>query len=290
VVLCVHLWFLPLVSSKSFAINGAELVYEDLGHGARPLVLVHGFTGYRDDFRDHLPALATLGPTIVYDHRGHGDSAHTGDATTYTLAQLVADLRAVLDALGVPRCDLLGHSMGGMVALRFTLAYPERVASLVLMDTAARAPDRMPRAPLAAAGSIARSDGMAALAALLRRRAGDDPNRPAADRRLEREMGEAFWERRRRRLEAMDPEAFAALALELADQEPVTARLAEIRCPTTVIVGEQDLGFLTPAAELAEQIPAALLVTIPNAAHSPQLENPTAWLATLQAHLARVRA
>jgi pimeloyl-ACP methyl ester carboxylesterase len=270
-------------------INGAELVVEDEGDGNRPFVLVHGFTGYRDDFRGHLPALAVLGRTIVYDHRGHGDSANTGDAAGYTFAQLVDDLRSVLDWLGVGRCDLLGHSMGGMIALRFALAHPDRVASLVLMDTAARAPDHMPRAPLAAAGSIARSDGMAILAGLMRARAADDPHRPVAERRLEAELGEAFWERRRRRLEAMDPEAFEPLVLELVDQEPITLRLCDIACPTTVLVGAEDVGFLAPARELAEHIRGAELITIADAAHSPQLENPAAWLAAIQAHLRRAR-
>ena len=179
--------------------------------------------------------------------------------------------------------------MGGMLALRFALAYPQRVASLVLMDTAARAPDQMPRAPLAAAGAIARTDGMATLAELLRGRAADDPGRPEAEHRLEREMGAAFWERRRRRLVAMDPEAFAVLALELVDHTPLTDRLAEIRCPTLVIVGEQDAGFLAPAEELARGIPGARKVVIPGAAHSPQLENPAAWIAAISEHLARAR-
>jgi pimeloyl-ACP methyl ester carboxylesterase len=271
------------------SINGVDLAYEDLGHGARPFVLLHGFTGFRDDFREHLPALARLGRTIVYDHRGHGESGRAPDAAGYSFAQLVDDLRVLLDALGVPRCDLLGHSMGGMLALRFALDHPQRVASLVLMDTAARAPDQMPRAPLAAAGAIARSDGMATLAALLRGRAGDDPTRPEAERRLERERGDAFWERRWRRLEAMDPDAFAVLALELVDQQPLTDRLADLTCPTLVMVGEQDASFLTPAAELARGIRGARLVTIPHAAHSPQLENPTAWLAAIREHLQRVR-
>jgi pimeloyl-ACP methyl ester carboxylesterase len=271
-------------------INGVELVFEDLGHGERPFVLVHGFTGFREDFRDHLPALAELGRTIVYDHRGHGESAHTGEAATYTFAQLVDDLRALLDRRGVDRCDLLGHSMGGMIALRFALAHPHRVASLVLMDTAHRAPDQMPRAPLAAGGAIARSEGMETLAALLRGRAGDDPSRPEAEQRMERQLGEAFWERRWRRLSAMDPEAFAVLALELVDQEPLTEHLGTIRSPTLVIVGEQDAGFLEPAAELAGAIPEARLVVIPGAAHSPQLENPAAWLAAIRDHLQRVRA
>ena len=275
---------------SSLAINGADLVYEDLGRGERAFVLVHGFTGFRDDFREHLPALAELGRTIVYDHRGHGDSTNTGDPATYSFDQLVDDLRALLDALGVRRCDLLGHSMGGMLALRFVLAYPERVASLVLMDTAARAPDQMPRAPLAAAGAIARSNGMATLAELLRGRAADDPGRPEAEQRLEREMGTAFWERRRRRLTAMDPEAFAVLALELVDHTPLDAQLATIRCPTLVMVGEQDGGFLAPSDELTRAIPGAKKVVIPGAAHSPQLENPSAWINAISEHLARVRS
>jgi pimeloyl-ACP methyl ester carboxylesterase len=270
-------------------INGVEIVYEEHGAGDRPLVLVHGLTGFRDDFREQLPALAGLGRTIVYDHRGHGESANTGDAATYSFAQLIADLEALLDALGIAACDLLGHSMGGMIALRLALDRPQRVASLVLMDTAARVPDGMPRAPFAAAGAIARSDGMATLAALLRARAADEPNRPAAERRLEAAWGEAYWERRWRRLTAMDPEAFAALTLELVDQTPVTARLGELRCATTVIVGEEDVGFLRPSAELAAAIPGAALVRIPDAAHSPQIENPDAWLAAIAAHLRRVR-
>lgn len=274
----------------STIINGAELVWEDVGAGDRPLVLVHGLTGFRDDFRERLPALAELGRTIIYDHRGHGDSANTGDAASYSFDQLVADLGALLDARGVARCDLLGHSVGGMVALRFALAHHPRVASLILMDTAARAPDGMLRAPLAAAGTIARSDGMATLASLMRLRAGDGSDRPAAERRLEAEWGvDAYWDRRWRRLTAMDPEAFAMLTLEMVDQTPLTDRLGALRCPTTVLVGEEDDGFLRPSEELVAAIPGAELVRIPDAAHSPQIENPTAWLAAIEAHLRRVR-
>ncbi len=273
----------------AITIHGAELIYEDIGIGARPLVLLHGLTGFRDDFRERLPALAGLGRTLLYDLRGHGDSANTGDAASYSFEQLVADLAALLEARDIARCDLLGHSMGGMVALRFALAYPARVGSLVLMDTAARPPDGMLRAPFAAAGAIARSDGMRTLAALLRARAGNESTRPAAERRLEAEWGEAFWERRLRRLTAMDPEAFAALALEVVDHPSLLAHLGAITCPTTVLVGAEDTSFLAAADELAAGIPGARLITIPDAAHSPQIENPTAWLAAVCEHLQRVR-
>src|SRR5262249_42902117 len=142
---------------------------------------------------------------------------------------------------------------------------------------------------LAAAGAIARADGMVRLADLLRGRAADDPTRPEAERRLERDLGAAFWQRRERRLVAMDAEAFAELALELVDQAPLTDRLGEIRCPTLVMVGEEDNGFLVPADELARGIAGARRVVIPHAAHSPQLENPAAWIAAISEHVGRVR-
>jgi pimeloyl-ACP methyl ester carboxylesterase len=275
---------------RAVAVNGVDLVVEESGRGERALVLVHGFTGSREDFRDHFDALAELGRTVIYDHRGHGESSNTGDAASYTFEQLVDDLRALLDALGIERCDLLGHSMGGMVALRFALAHPQRLASLLLMDTAARCPDGALRAPMAAAGRIARDDGMANLASLLRGRAAIDPQRPQASRRFEEEIGsEVYWARHRVRMTAMDPEAFAALGLLLVDQQPLTERLAEIGCPTLIIVGEEDRPFLAPSRELASGIAGAELVTIPAAAHSPQLENPIAWRRAVVGYLQRLR-
>jgi pimeloyl-ACP methyl ester carboxylesterase len=66
---------MPVVS-----VNGAELVYEDIGE--RASLRAHAWADrFRDDFRERLPALAELGRTIIYDHRGHGDSANTGDRT-----------------------------------------------------------------------------------------------------------------------------------------------------------------------------------------------------------------
>ena len=75
---------------------------------------------------------------FMIDLRGHGGSTNTGDPDSYRIEELSADLAAALSALEIPACDLLGHSMGGMVALHFALTYPDRVRSLVLMDTVAR--------------------------------------------------------------------------------------------------------------------------------------------------------
>ena len=159
-------------------VGSVELEVEEHGAGARPFLLVHGFTGSRDDFREMLPRLATRGRTLAVDLRGHGGSTNTGDPAGYDLETLRDDVLALLDTLGIERYDLLGHSMGGMVALRLTLAAPERVASLVLMDTAPGPIDPAARRFFEAGAKIAGENGMEALAAISR--AADRVRRRAA--------------------------------------------------------------------------------------------------------------
>jgi pimeloyl-ACP methyl ester carboxylesterase len=272
------------------AVRDIETEYEEAGRGDRAFVLVHGFTGSRDDWREQMPRLAALGRTVAIDQRGHGGSTNTGRSADYTLDNLVGDLDSALTAIGLERCDLLGHSMGGMVALRFALAHPERVSSLVLMDTAARPVQALPRRVMEAASALVRSAGMEALAKAMRDNADKDPSRPQAARRCEREMGpDLFWERVRVKLLSMDPEAFVTLGAALREHEGVVDRLGEIRCPTLVIVGEEDVAFLEPSDELERGIPGARRVTIADAAHSPQLENGDAWFESVRRHLERVR-
>jgi 2-succinyl-6-hydroxy-2,4-cyclohexadiene-1-carboxylate synthase len=269
-------------------VRGIEMELEEAGEGERAFVLVHGFTGSRDDFRERVPELAPLGRTIALDQRGHGGTTNSGRASDYTLDGLVADLAAAFDALGLAKADLLGHSLGGMVTLRFTLAHPERVASLVLMDTSPRPmPLPIPETARTALAKLAHEQGVAALLAGIRKRPVDDLA-PARRRSIE-EGGDAYWERIARKLEAMDPMAWQELIGVLGDHEPVADRLGEIRCPTTVLVGEQDQPFLAAADELEAGIRDATRVTIPDAEHSPQLENPPAWSAAIRAHLTRAR-
>jgi pimeloyl-ACP methyl ester carboxylesterase len=272
-------------------VNGVELAYEEAGDGERAFVLVHGFTGCRADFETQLPALAKRGRTIALDQRGQGESDRA-DRATYHFAQLADDLLGFADALGLDRFDLLGHSMGGMVAQRFTLANPDRVASLVLMDTAsASLGERLPRDIFEKGAAIGRAAGMEKLHEIIRSNAGDDPQRTAPDRRLEREWGaERYWARIQKAFTAMDVEAFEALGLQLGAAEATTPRLGEIRCSTTVMVGAEDAPFLEPSRAMHEAIAGSQLVVIPGGGHCPQIETPAAWLAAIEAHLSRARA
>jgi pimeloyl-ACP methyl ester carboxylesterase len=269
--------------------NGIEIAFESHGEGERPLVLVHGFSGFRQDFAGQLPELARHGRVLAPDLRGHGESGR-GEAASYGFDAFVADLLGLLDALGIERADVLGHSMGGMVALRAALAAPAHVASLVLMSSSAARLGFIDRAQLALAARVAREAGMTPLAQILRARAADDAARGEADRRMEAEWGaERFWAWRTARVAAMDPAAYEPLALALAEQEDLTPRLGEIACPTTVLVGELDRDFRAPSEALAKGIPGARLAVLPHAGHQPQHEAPEAWRAAVLEHLARVR-
>ena len=271
--------------------TGIEIEYEDHGVGERPFVLVHGFTGSRDDWRERLPELARLGRTIALDQRGHGGSTKTGDAASYTFERLVDDLAALHDALGLGPWDLLGHSLGGMVVLRLALAHPRCVRSLILMNTAPHGVPLATRPLLEAGAQLGRAQGMAALAAVMR--AGQSRAGPPAPARARvvAEMGEdAFWARAARKIAQMEPESFLALGTALHEQEAVTGRLGELGVPTTLLVGDQDAPFLEATETMRTGITDATSVILKDAAHSPQLETPGPWLDAVRAHLDRVRA
>lgn len=283
------------MSVERVRVNGVELALEQFGASAReaprPLVLVHGFTGFRQDFAPAIDALLRHAPRIVtLDLRGHGESTHTGDEASYTLDVLARDLAAALEALGIARCDLLGHSMGGMIAQRVARAAPRRVASLVLLSTSAEALPWINEEMLRLAAYIGREQGMAKLAEILRARAPADPARSEPDRRLEREWGaERFWAWRDARVIATDPAAYQALGLALKHAPDFRSELRAIACPTSVIVGALDAEFAEASARMAAAIPGARSVVIPNAGHQPQLEAPEAFVAALAEHLARAR-
>ena len=267
---------------------GAEFSALEIVGSERPFVLLHGLTGHRDDFRPVLPALAE-GNAIHWlapDIRGHGDFTKTGVEKTFCFQQLVDDLRCWTDALGIERFDLLGHSFGGMIALRFVLAHPERVASLVLMDTAPLSPDGYDRALFEKVGAIAQARGMSFLQERVEE-AGRANATPSPSDLQTRKWADQYWPHHRLRLTAMDPVGYGALGIQMVEQEPVLSRLGEIACPTTVLVGDEDTEFLHGADLLEAGIPGVVRVTLPDAGHHPHMENQAAWLAAMREHVDR---
>src|SRR4051812_37540498 len=116
--------------------DGVTLSGESLGHGP-DVVLLHGLTATRRYVVMGSKALPRAGYRVTtFDARGHGESSPADSPDAYEYRDLVADLEAVLDHLGVERAALGGASMGAHTAMAFALAFPERVAALVQITPA----------------------------------------------------------------------------------------------------------------------------------------------------------
>ena len=265
------------------SVGDADLEVHEHGSGEPALLLLHGFTGSSLDWTDVVGDLSTDRRVVAYDQRGHGDSSNTGDPSTYTIDQLALDLASIVDQLELAPFDLLGHSMGGIVAMQYALAHPDSLRSVILMDTFASPTGGIPATWIDYVTGVAREKGMPAVAEMFLSYIDQAPN---ADQ-LSPERREELAGRIRYKLTHMDVEALEYLGRGLGTFDAMLDRLAELRMPVTVIVGENDGGLREPADLMAKTIPGAVLEVIPASGHSPQEDNAPAWLAAVRGHLSR---
>lgn len=115
-------------------VRGLRLHVQRLGAGGRPVVFLHGLVmdNLSSWFFTAAPSVARANRVLLYDLRGHGMSERP--STGYDLAALVDELVGLLDAEGLDRARLVGHSFGGTLALATALLAPTRVSGLVLLD------------------------------------------------------------------------------------------------------------------------------------------------------------
>jgi pimeloyl-ACP methyl ester carboxylesterase len=271
--------------------HGGDVSLEvaEAGAGGRPLLLLHGFTGAKEDFTEWLDPLAERGwHAVAPDQRGHGASSHPAEESAYSFDAFAADVVGLVDALSWERCVVLGHSMGGMVAQTVVLGAPERFDGLVLMDTSHRGL-RIDPGLVELGVSIARNEGIAAVMAAQDAIGSDDAlGTPAHERVLATRPG--YREFGQRKMLASSAAMYVAMitAITDADGHDRLSGLERVTLPTLVIVGDQDAPFIKPSHRMAEAIPGAELATVADAGHSPQFESPELWWKALSTFLDRI--
>jgi pimeloyl-ACP methyl ester carboxylesterase len=273
------------MTERSVEVGGLRLSIAEAGAGQRPLLLVHGFTGAKEDFTPWLGMLANSGwHAVAPDLRGHGTSTKPAAERAYTFELFADDMLGLTDALGWDRFVLLGHSMGGMVAQFMACSAPGRLDGLILMDTSHRALDNLNPSLVDAAVSIVRDEGIAALAAILAEQRG--PLDTPANQRLLAE-DPAYAEFCDRKFLATSPAMYAAMAPAFLTTPDRLDGLRSLPAalPVLVIVGEQDEPFRMPSAQLAACVGQASLAVIPDAGHCPQFENSADWWQALAGFL-----
>ncbi len=240
-------------------------------HGEGPdLVLVHGRTSNSGTWDCVLPDLAGYRVHTV-DLLGHGGASTPTTEDGFSIESQLAALVETLETLSKP-FFLLGHSMGGFLALRYALDHPHKLRGLVLESTSADAPYRGGRHAdhgkiIAEKVRLAETQGMDAVCEFIHARV-------------------PLHTRQRANLMSHTPLAYAATVRAIRDMEPVSSRLSEITLPTLVVCGYDDSVFLPECQELAEKIAGAEGVFLKHCGHSPHREAKEAMVEPLLRFLA----
>lgn len=238
-----------------------ECAYSIEGEG-EPVLFVHGVGGRRQLWRGVIDRLKSRVRCISYDLRGHGDSPPV--APDFELDDLVADLEALRQRLGIEAAHVIGHSLGGMIAPAYARRHPDRVLSVGLLSTAAFRTDEA-RARTRTVITAMKEKGVhSALEILLERWFTDEFRQQHPD----------IVEARKRQLMEMDPDIYLNTFRIYAETE-MSPWLHEIAAPALVMTGEFDPGC-SPAinAMIAERLPNARLVILERLRHSVLIEAP----------------
>lgn len=244
--------------------DGIRIHYEVTGHGPA-LILTHGYSSTGDMWAGQIAPLSQHFKVITWDMRGHGRSDYPREQAAYSEEATVADMAALLDAVGAKEAIVGGLSLGGYMSLAFNATHPERTRALLIIDTgpgykndqardgwnanAIRRAERF-EAPISEGGGL------------------PDPAKVGAEVRLANHRDATGLAR-------------AARGMLTQKNARVIESLPAVGVPAVVIVGADDTPFLAASDYMAAKIPGAAKVVIPDAGHSANIDQPEAFNAAL---------
>ncbi|MEX2206923.1 MAG: alpha/beta hydrolase [Myxococcota bacterium] len=254
------------------------------------LLFLHGFSNDAHVWDWVAPVVAPHYRVVALDQRGHGDSGGDPEGR-YDHETMARDANAAIESLGVSRVVIVGHSLGGRVAMRFAGLFPEKLAGLVIVDSA---PDLDARGTTRISLDVQQQDWSFASVAdyervLQRQYAATKPEilaklavhwtRKRDDGRYELRLDPGFM-KARKGISAEDAKAWSE-----QEAKQLWAALAKLPCPALVVRGAaSDVMSAEVADKMADEvIPNAKLETVARAGHSVMLDNPEAFEKVLTA-------
>ncbi len=258
-------------------IRGSELWVEDSHPNTEreTILFSHGLLWSSEMFAAQMEALCKEFRCVAWDHRGQGRSAGS-PLPAIDMDGLTLDALALMDRLGLPAAHFVGLSMGGFVGMRLAARYPDRVKSLALLETTAGPEPKENLPKYRRLRFVARHFGVKRVT---------DAVMPVmfgstflTDPRYEKPRAE--W---RARLASSRQDIWRAVGGVL-ERPSIEHELANIRCPTLVVVGDEDKATpLSKSEALVRGISGADLVQIKGAGHTSTVEQPEQVTAALQA-------
>jgi pimeloyl-ACP methyl ester carboxylesterase len=251
--------------------DGVRVFYEEAGSGY-PVVFVHEFAGDYRSYETQMRYFSRRYRCIAFNARGYPPSDVPGDFERYSQARARDDIRAVLDALSIPKAHIVGISMGGFAVLHFGFAYPDRGSALVV----------------AGCGYGAQPDK--------RQQFHDEATRTASQiaEKGMKEVAKTYGAGPTRvQLANKDPRGYAEFMAQLAEHSTegsantmrgvqarrpslyeLTDQMKALDVPMLIATGDEDDPCLDPALLMKRLIKSSALVVFPNTGHALNLEEP----------------
>ena len=237
-------------------VNGIQLAYERRGKGT-PLVLLHGFPLDHHLWDEVVPLLMDTFDVVLPDLRGFGNS--TMIDVPHSMDDYASDIASLLDQLNIQKAAIVGHSMGGYVALAFARLYPERVRGLGLVSSQvlADAPERK-EGRYKSAEEVSKNGIGSVVDGMAPKFTNDEKLQSYARSSMERQQ----------------PAAYIGALKAMAERIDSTPLLASFNFPVVIVHGDADaLIPIDRAREVKQALPGAHLVEIPGAGHMPMMES-----------------
>lgn len=268
---------------KFVDVRGIDIHVAMNGDDSLPtIVLLHGFTGSTATWQEVIELFKGRYRTVVIDLTGHGRTAAPKETARYAMEQQVEDLEVLFDMLSLDQFTLVGYSMGGRVALAFTVKYPKRVTSLILESSSPGLKTVEERTERKVADSRLADrilkDGLSSFVDFWesvplfdsQRMLSEDKRRAVRDERLsQRETGLANSLR----------------GIGTGSQPSYWQRLHALTVAVLLITGELDTKFVNIAREMIYKFPNARHETIVNVGHAIHVENPAVFATMVEEHI-----
>jgi pimeloyl-ACP methyl ester carboxylesterase len=260
------------IETKKVRVGDIDIAYKKFGNGD-PVLLINGYSAPMDFWDpDLLSKLASNYTVIVFNNRGIGNSS-SGDKK-FTLAQFANDTSGLLDALKIEKADVIGWSMGGMVAQELALNHPDKVRKLVIFasvcggggqTTSSSTPEVMPSPEVMKVFTNQSGTSQERIQRIL----------PLMFPEEWRMKNPDYLEKIPKSTETI-PNKTLDNQLEAVINWPGTCnRLSEIVQPTLVVVGTDDeLTVPMNSLQITKEIPGAVLVAVQGGGHALMLQNP----------------
>ena len=245
--------------------------------GGPALVLLHGIGSGSGSWAGQIPAFADRFRVVAWDAPGYGGSTALADRAP-TAADFARALAVFLDALGIDRCHLVGHSLGALMACAFACRHPERLASLMAAS---------PAAGYGRAGARVQEERRSARLDLLDELGPEGLARERHGALLSDTASARARERVRAQMARIRTDGYRQ-AVETLVNGDIFADTREIAMPATVVVGSADR--ITPpdgCREVSESFPTARFEVLSGLGHACYVEDPDAFNAVMEDHLAR---